>query len=209
MSEPRTVDFRRKYHHLYSPSARTVQEIVVPTLLFASIKGKGRPGSLDFQNAIQALYGVSYALKFAQKTKGNSYTIGPLEGLWWTESGEFDHARQNDWHWKLMIMQPEFITHKEFDQAIEELRAKRPNPMLNHLRLGEFDEGPCVQVMHIGPYSAEASTIERLEIYAKSHELQLHGKHHEIYLGDPRRAKQERLKTILRHPVDNTTVPAR
>lgn len=205
MTTTHKIDIRKKYHHLYSPSARAVQEIVVPCLTFASIEGQGRPGSAAFQNAIGALYGVSYGLKFAHKASGENYTIGPLEGLWWTKTGDFDDTKQDDWHWKLMILQPDFITQNEFDQAVEELKIKKPNPAIAHLRLESFDEGPCVQTMHVGPYADEAPTIARLESYAAAHELQTHGKHHEIYMGDPRRTKPERLKTILRHPVYQVT----
>lgn len=130
-----------------------------------------------------------------------------LEGLWWVEDGRFDLAKPDNWLYTLMIMQPEVITPELFEQARADVRRKRgESPALSRLRLERFEEGLCMQVMHIGPYAAEPATIERMASFAREHgyrdRLESGGKHHEIYMGDPRRVSPEKLKTVLRHPVD-------
>jgi hypothetical protein len=126
----------------------------------------------------------------------------PLEALWWTTDETFDMNQSSEsWQWKAMIMHPDAITRSAVDAAIEELRRKKNPPALPKVRFESFSEGLCVQVMHIGPYAEEKPTIERIHHYAKENGCRLHGKHHETYLGDPRRTKPERLKTVLRQPV--------
>jgi hypothetical protein len=125
-----------------------------------------------------------------------------LEGLWWVDSGEFDFNKKEDWRWTLMIMQPKHITEKMYLEALRQLKEKKPNPALSRLRFEAFYEGPCVQIMHLGPYSDEPQTIERMKTFAQENGYVLRGKHHEIYMGDPRRARPDKLRTILRHPVE-------
>jgi hypothetical protein len=203
------LDLRKMYKHLYQPSARQIELVDVPPLRFAMIDGAIEPGhspgdSPSFQQAMEALYGISYTLKFASKRRTEDpidYTVMPLEGLWWVEEGIFDIANPANWCWTAMIMQPEHITGAMFQEGLIALRQKKPNPALDRLRFEIFHEGLSIQVMHIGPYAEEPATIARMDAFAEEHSYMLHGKHHEIYLGDPRRAAPEKLRTVLRHPV--------
>jgi hypothetical protein len=125
-----------------------------------------------------------------------------LEGLWWVESGDFEISHREAWYWTLMVLQPDHITPAMFKAALDKVAEKHPNPSLAKLRLERFREGRCVQALHVGSYMEEAPTIARMEAYATEHGYRFCGKHHEIYMGDPRRAKPEKLKTVLRHPVE-------
>ena len=210
----KTLDLKKQFKPLYMPSAKKVEIIQVPRLQFAMLDGaieKGsEPGkSTSFAEATQALYGISYTLKFMlkkRKTNAIDYPVMALEGLWWVEDGSFDITVKDNWFYTLMIMQPEVITPEIFDEGLEQVRRKRGDtPALSRLRLVHLEEGLCVQVMHIGPYAAETATVERMRAFAGENGYQdcvgLGGKHHEIYLGDPRKADPAKLKTVLRHPV--------
>ena len=202
---PAKLDFKRELRTLYS--ARHAPALVeVPELSFLMIDGHGDPNtSADFRNAIQALYSVSYSLKFMIK-RGPApidYAVMPLEGLWWGPNpASFVEADKSAWSWTAMIMQPDVITDDLVAAAIEEASAKRELLAVSKLRLERFNEGLSAQVMHIGPYAAEAPTIELLHSFIAAQELSLRGKHHEIYLGDPNRSAPEKLRTIIRQPVD-------
>jgi hypothetical protein len=171
---------------------------------FLMVDGAGDPNAQEYQEALGALYAVSYTLKFMVK-KGElavDYGVLPLEGLWWVDDmSQFSEDNKEAWKWTSMIMQPEYITEELFNKAVEEVRKKKNPPALPRLRFESFHEGLTVQLMHIGPYSAERPTIERLHrfIDEKGHELR--GKHHEIYLTDPRRMSPEKLRTLLRQPI--------
>jgi hypothetical protein len=210
----KTIDLKKKYKHLYQPSAKKIEIVQVPLLQFAMIDGaieKGfEPGNSPvFQEATQALYGISYTLKFMlkkRKTDAIDYPVMALEGLWWVEDGMFDITVKDNWFYTLMIMQPEAITKEIFEEGLEQVSKKRgDSPALSKLRLADFEEGLCVQTMHIGPYATEPATIERMRAFAQENGYQDYvgsgGKHHEIYLGDPRKADPAKLKTVLRHPV--------
>jgi hypothetical protein len=208
------LDLKKLLGRLYAPTGRTIHLVQVPRLQFAMIEGRiGKSQSPStspgFQQATQALYGIAYTLKFMMKQRKSGavdYPVMALEGLWWIDDGKFDITRPGNWLYTLMILEPDVITQETFEQGLEEVRRKRgDSPALSALRLAAFEEGLCVQVMHIGPYSEEPSTIERMEAFA--HEkgytdaVGHGGKHHEIYLGDPRKANPARLKTVLRHPL--------
>ncbi len=205
-----TLDLKKQYKDLYSPSAKVVQVVSVPNLRFIRIDGEieegYRPGdSPGFAAATEAIYGISYTLKFASKQRPENpidYPVMALEGQWWVEQGVYDFNNTAGWKYSLMMMQPEHITPQMFGEALEKLRKKRPNPALAALRLEDFVEGRAIQVMHIGPYSSEPETIRRMDEFAVEHGYTLHGRHHEIYLSDPRRADAEKMKTILRHPIE-------
>lgn len=212
-----TLDLRKKYRDLYQPSSKTVELLTVPSLQFVSIDGsieKGEePGtSPGFAEAMQALYSVAYTLKFMFKKRKKDpveYPVMPLEGLWWVKDGNFDFTVKDNWHFTLMIMQPDVVTPSAFAEGLEEVRRKRgDSTALHRLGLARFDEGLCVQTMHVGPYVTEQATVERMQAFMKENGLRdrvaLGGKHHEIYLGDPRRAAPEKLKTVLRHPVEDS-----
>ncbi len=204
------IDLRKELKHLYAPSARKVEVVDVPGFRFVTVDGVIQPGetlatSQAFQAAIGALYGVSFTLKFMSKRQRQiDYAVMALEGLWWTDGGEFDFAEQEPWQWTLMMMQPAHITEAMYQEALQQIQEKKDNPALSRLRLETFHEGLCIQVMHIGPYSEESRTMERMKAFARENGYAYRGKHHEIYLGDPRRARPERLRTILRHPVQKT-----
>ncbi|HMA07840.1 MAG TPA: GyrI-like domain-containing protein [Ramlibacter sp.] len=209
------LDLKKDLKYLYLPSARKPEILQVPPLQFTMIDGamqKGeQPGtSGGFQESVQALYGISYTLKFMlkkRKTRAVDYPVMALEGLWWVEDGVFDITVKDNWHYTVMILQPEIVTQADFDQGLAELRRKRgDSPALARLRLDHFEEGCCVQVTHLGPYADEPATVERMRAFATENgyrdRVGRGGKHHEIYLGDPRRADPARLKTVLRHPLE-------
>lgn len=203
------IDLKKKWKHLYLPTAKKVTIVDVPSFSFIMLDGRIEPGaspetSQTFQNAINALYSLSYTLKFMSKmhhTRPLDYTVMALEGLWWTDSGVFDVNKKNEWKWTMMIMQPEFITQKMYQQALHDVKLKGENPALHHVRFEPFEEGLCMQIMHIGPYAEEARTIYKMMDFASENGYTIHGKHHEIYIGDPRRAKPDRLRTVLRQPI--------
>ncbi|MBM3179026.1 MAG: hypothetical protein FJZ86_01590 [Chloroflexi bacterium] len=208
------LDLKKQFKHLYQPSAKKIETVQVPNLQFAMIDGtieKGQaPGtSPGFQEATQALYGLSYTLKFMlkkRKTNAIDYPVMALEGLWWVEDGFFDITVKDNWFYTLMIMQPNVITKELFEEAREGVRKKKgDSEMLSKARLAHFEEGLCVQVMHIGPYATEPATIERMKEFMNENGLRdnvgPNGKHHEIYLSDPRKAAPDKMKTVLRHPV--------
>ncbi len=203
------IDLKKEMKHLYGQSAKKVEIVDVPKFSFVMVDGEIEPGktpetSEQFQHAIGALYGMSFTLKFASKLREKNpidYAVMPLEGLWWAKSGAFDFDKKDNWQWTLMILQPKHITKSMYNEALRTLKDKKDNPALSIVRFESFREGKCVQTLHVGPYSEEPATIEKMKVFAKENSLKLTGKHHEIYLGDPRRCKPERLKTILRHPV--------
>ena len=208
------LDLKKQYKYLYQPSAKKIETVQVPNLQFAMIDGaieKGsEPGkSPAFAEATQALYSLSYTLKFMlkkRKTNAIDYPVMALEGLWWVEDGMFDITVKDNWFYTLMILQPDIITKDIFAEGLAEVRKKKgDSPALSKLRLAHFEEGLCVQVMHIGPYATEPTTIERMREYMQENGLKdnvgPNGKHHEIYMSDPRRVAPEKMKTVLRHPV--------
>lgn len=197
------IDFKKEFGTLYFPLAREVAIVDVPPMNFAMVDGEGDPNtSRPYREAMEALYGVSYGLKFALKSKGIAdYKVGPLEGLWWVEDpSRFSLESREDWKWTSMIMQPAVVTRSHFGEAVRQLVEKRNPAALGKVRFERFDEGPAAQILHVGPYSAEGPTIERLHKFVSDHGYGLRGKHHEIYLGDPRKAAPERLKTVIRQP---------
>jgi hypothetical protein len=204
------LDLRKVYKSLYFPSAKKVEVVDVPPFKFAMIDGEistgEEPGtSPAFQDALQALYGISYTLKFNSKLRKENpidYTVMALEGLWWVEEGEFDIRRPEGWHWTAMIMQPEHISESIFQDGLEQLRKKKNSLAVENLRLEIFQEGLSVQMMHIGPYADEPDSLAKMTDFAKQNNYRFRGKHHEIYLGDPRRTDPTKLKTVLRHPVE-------
>lgn len=204
------MDLRKELKYLYAPSARQVALVDVPEFQFAQIDGAIEPGqapgtSPAFEQAMSALYGITYTLKFMSKQRADNpldYTVMTLEGLWWVEEGEFNITQPGNWRWTMMILQPDHITPAMFAEGLAQLRKKRgDSPALDKLRLARFHEGLALQIMHIGPYANEPATIARMDAFAQENGYRMIGKHHEIYLGDPRNAAPEKLKTILRHPV--------
>ena len=211
----KTLDLKKELKHLYTPSVKKPEIVQVPRLQFAMIDGaieKGyEPGnSPAFAEATQALYSISYTLKFMLKKRATNsidYPVMPLEGLWGVQNALIDVAKKDNWSYTLMILQPEVITKDIFTEGLEQVRKKKgDSPGLSKLRLEHFEEGLCVQVMHVGPYATEPDTIERMRAVALEKGYRdgvgPNGMHHEIYIGDPRKANAAKLKTVLRHPIE-------
>ena len=199
------IDLKKELKHLYQPTAKEVAVVDVPEMNFLMIDGAGDPNtSQEYQDAIEALYAVAYTLKYMVKKRDPQadYVIPPLEGLWWAdEMDAFSMEDKDAWKWTAMIMQPEVVTRELVEEAIQEVERKKDPPALPKIRFESYPEGLSVQIMHIGPYSEEAPTIQKLHAFAQQNGYQLRGKHHEIYLSDPRRTAPDRLKTVIRQPV--------
>lgn len=199
------VDLIKEYGKLYRPSAKEVTRVEVPTIQYLMIDGQGDPNtSQDYVDAIQALFTVSYTLKFAVKKSelAIDYGVMPLEGLWWAEDmSRFGMGDKSDWLWTAMIAQPSWITPVMVAHAIREADKKKSLPALSKLRFEPFTEGTSAQTLHIGPFSEEGPTIARVHDFIAATGSQLRGKHHEIYLSDPRRSAPEKWKTLIRQPM--------
>ncbi|MHA1203276.1 MAG: GyrI-like domain-containing protein [Candidatus Heimdallarchaeaceae archaeon] len=202
------IDFKKTMKELYKPPGDPVI-VQVPELQYIMIDGAGYPGtSQEYQDAMAALYPVAYTLKFKlKKAEILEYVVMPLEGLWWaTDMDIFKVDSQKDeWLWTSMIMQPQAVTKKHYEEAIEEVREKKNPIALDKMRFESYSEGTAVQIMHIGSYSDEGPNIERMHEFAFSQGYSLHGKHHEIYLSDPRRTPEEKWKTVIRQPIEKET----
>lgn len=209
----KVFDYKKEYKDLYMPKQLPVL-IDVPAMSFIMVDGQGDPNNNpDFQQAVELLYGLSFTIKMS-KMKGRQpdgyfeYVVPPLEGLWWIGSGEFSFEQRGNWLWTLMIRQPAFVTADFFEWARVELKKKKDLPV-ERARFAAFTEGLCVQIMHVGPYTTEPETMEILDAFVKANALESRvgrgGKHHEIYLSDPRKAKPESMKTVLRCPVERLT----
>ncbi|MGR0161398.1 GyrI-like domain-containing protein [Paenarthrobacter nitroguajacolicus] len=199
------IDFKKQIPS-YTAKHGQFAVVTVPTLQFLMIDGHGDPNSAQsYRDALATLYPVAYKLKFFSKTElAQDYTVVPLEALWWSDDMEsFTSARDKSrWDWTLMNMVPDWITQDHLGIAVEGIAKKGDAPLLEALRLEPLNEGLCVQTLHIGPYDQEGPVLEEMHnkfIPGKS--LLMTGRHHEIYLGDPRRTAPEKLKTILRQPV--------
>lgn len=205
----KTMDFKKEYKELYMPSAKP-SLVDVPAMSFIMVDGSGDPNGPEFLKAVEVLYGLSFAIKMS-KMKGNQpegyfeYVVPPLEGLWWITGSCFSFEQRENWMWTAMIRQPEFVTTDVFTWARDELNRKKPELSSQGARFETFTEGLCVQAMHLGPYATEPETMLKLKAFMAANNLTDQvgngGKHHEIYLSDPRKAKPESMKTVLRHPV--------
>ena len=188
---------------LYKASAKRPEIVDVPAMSFLMVDGAGDPNtSQAYRDALEALYAVAYTLKFAlKKAEGINYRVAPLEGLWWSDDmNAFQTGAKDTWLWTMMIAQPSIVTPAWVDKAMEEVQRKKAPVALPLLRFERFHEGLSAQIMHIGPYATEAPTIEKLHDFIHIEGGALTGRHHEIYLGDPRRAAPEKLKTVIRQP---------
>jgi hypothetical protein len=169
---------------------------------YLAIAGRGDPNGADFQGAVGALYNVAFTIKMAMKFAGRDYAVSKLEAQWWVEGASaFMDTPRSDWQWKLMIRTPEFISPKNLAEAVRNLRAKGKPEAVSAVRLENINEGRVVQMLHVGPYTEEAPTIAQMEKFSRENGVAFHGRHHEIYLSDPRRVAPAKLRTILRYPV--------
>lgn len=198
------LDLKKQWKHLYEPTAKQFTIVDVPQFAFLMVDGVGDPNTAPaYGAAIEALYAMAYTLKFTSKFKLDiDYPVMALESLWWVpDMASFLTLNKDQWHWTALIMQPPHITAEMVELARQDVARKRNPPALPLLRLETFHEGLSAQIMYIGPYANEGPTIARLHEFIAAQGYVLHGEHHEIYLGDPRRAAPEKLKTVIRQPM--------
>lgn len=200
------IDFKKTLDG-YHAKAGQFRVLQLPVMQFLMLDGAGDPNTSDsYQHALQTLYPVAYKLKFASKSHGRDYVVPPLEGLWWAEDmAVFTERRdKNKWCWTMMLMVPAWIGEDDYMKSLEAAHSQKPLPCAEKLRFETLAEGQCVQTLHIGPYDAEAETLSAMhDEFIPGHGFRMTGKHHEIYFGDPRRTAPEKLRTILRQPVES------
>lgn len=203
-------EFEGLMEELYFPRADQIEELTVPIMKFIVVGGKGSPESPLFQQAIQSLYGIAFGIKMGLKFGKLSpkpvayfdFKVPPLEGLWWQGDGKVFNVHDRDnWQWQVMILMPPFVDDGLVEKARQQAAAKHPEVDYSSVKLEEFKEGKTIQTMHIGPYATEPQTIQRLMDYIQKNNYRVAGRHHEIYMADPRRTTPEKLKTVLRYPV--------
>lgn len=204
-------DYKKEYKEFYLPPKKP-QIITIPPMNFVAVQGKGDPNDPEgeYQAAMELLYGIAYTIKMSYKGSHKlegffEYVVPPLEGLWHQPGvNSVDYAHKETFEWTSMIRLPEFVTREEFDWAVQEATAKKKKDF-SKAEFFSYNEGLCVQCMHIGPYDAEPETLRQMDIFAAEQgfttDFSKNRFHHEIYLGDPRRTAPEKLKTVLRHPV--------
>jgi len=203
-------DFKKEYKDLYLPGKKPAL-IEVPDMNFIMVDGRGEPGGESYQKAISALYALTFTIKMSKMGTWQpdgyfDYVVPPLEGLWWSADGKLDlHSPRESWLWTSMIRQPAFVTPDVFAWAKAECIRKKPEVDVSAARFETFQEGLCVQIMHVGPYSEEERSMKLIADFMEENALLDESgkerKHHEIYLGDPRKTAPERLRTVLRTPV--------
>jgi len=204
-------DFKKEYKELYMPKNRP-EIVTVPKANYIAVRGSGDPNEAGgaYQQAIGVLYAVAYTLKMSCKTDYKmegffEYVVPPLEGFWWQDGKDgIDYADKSAFHWISVIRLPDFVTREVFDWAVQEATAKKKKDF-SKVQFFHYDEGLCVQCMHVGSYDTEPETLEQMDAFAREQGYETdftgHRRHHEIYLSDPRRTAPEKLKTVLRHPV--------
>ena len=204
---PVKIDYKKTQKELYQPNAKDPVIIEIPEMQFLMIDGMGSPGdSQQYQDALSVLYPVSFRTKFLSKANGKDYVVPPLEGLWWADNmNDFTEGNRDKWKWTMMIRQPDWITQEMIDEAITIAKEKKPEllKLLPKLRLEKYKEGNAAQIMHIGPYSEEGPTVQKVHDFIKDKGGKFDGlekKHHEIYLSDPRKANPATMKTVIRQP---------
>ena len=204
-------DYKKEYKEFYLPP-KTPELIDIPSMNFAAVRGKGNPNEEDgeYKSSIGLLYGIAFTIKMSRlgsrKIEGYfEYVVPPLEGLWWQKGvSGIDYSKKETFEWISMIRLPDFVTKEDFDWAVAEA-TKRKGLDFSRTEFFTYRGGLCVQCMHVGPYDAEPATIEKMDAYAAERgyavDIGASRFHHEIYLGDPRRCDETKLKTVIRHPV--------
>ncbi|MDP2517456.1 GyrI-like domain-containing protein [Shimia thalassica] len=206
------LDFKKADKAFYTGKAGVWDMLDVPAWSFIMMDGQGNPNGPSYARALAALYPVAYAIKFASKAVGNDYVVPPLEALWWAENPDaFTQNRRDEWQWTVMLRVPETVTRDAFERgqgaAAAKLEKKKQDvTAISELRLATLSEGRCLQTLHIGPYTDEAPELANLhDRVMPDLGMTFHGPHHEIYLSDPRRTDPQKLKTLLRQPVQPIT----
>ncbi len=197
------LDLKRAMRRLYFPPAQPVL-VDVPEMQFLEIDGRGDPTtSPAYREGVEALFAVSYGLKFTIKRvePEDDYTVMPLETLWWTDEKTFTIEDRSTWRWTAMITQPPVINEELVRAASHEAAGRQKLPALRRMRLVSFREGLAAQILHVGRYEDELPTIEKLHAFIAEHDYPVRGRHHEIYLSDPKRCAPERMRTVIRQPV--------
>lgn len=200
------IDYRKKLTDLYG-AGRKPEMVQVPSLSYLMIDGQGDPNvSAEYADALEALYSLAYTVKFAVKRETQlDFRVMPLEGLWWCEDmRRFSVASKHEWLWTMMILQPPEAGSEVVERSRAALAKRKQLRALGRVRYAQFDEGPCAQVLHVGPFSEEGPVIEGLHAFIKEQGGELAGKHHEIYLSDIRRAAPEKWRTIIRQPMQSS-----
>ena len=204
-------DYKKEYKEFYLPP-KTPELIDISSMNFAAVRGKGNPNEEDgeYKSSIGLLYGIAFTIKMSRlgsrKIEGYfEYVVPPLEGLWWQKGvSGIDYSKKETFEWISMIRLPDFVTKEDFDWAVAEA-TKKKGLDFSRTEFFTYREGLCVQCMHVGPYDAEPATIEKMDAYAAERgyavDIGASRFHHEIYLGDPRRCDETKLKTVIRHPV--------
>jgi hypothetical protein len=198
------LDLKKQLAAFYKVSAKKIAEVDVPKMNFLMIDGKGDPNKApEYVEAVSALYQLAYTIKFHIK-KGKlavDYGVMPLEGLWWVDDMRlFSDKDKSSWKWTMMILQPDFVNRAIVEAMRAEVAEKKNPPALAKVRFEAYKEGPSAQILYIGPYANEGPTIQGIHEHIKQSGYKLHGKHHEIYLNDPRRSAPEKLQSIIRQP---------
>jgi hypothetical protein len=202
------LDLTKKYKTYFT--AKTKPELVIiEEAHFVSITGKGDPSGQEFTEHIQALYPVAYAIKFMHKAKDRDFTVSKLEGLWWFDENKYPgknittatEVPRSEWEYRLLIRMPEFVTATDLETAKETVNAKKNIPLSARVEYITMNEGKCIQMMHVGPFSKEPESLAQIAAFSEQNKLERNGLHHEIYLSDFRKTAPEKLKTILREPV--------
>ena len=196
-------DIKKEMAHLYNPPKGEFTIVEVPPIQFIMGDGAGNPNNNEqFQQITEAMYGLAYTIKFKCKALGQDFVVAPSEGLWWAEDmASFSLERKEDWLWTLLMAMPDWVTAEMFAESSQEVARKKDLPALSQLRFESYHEGLAVQTMYLGAYADEGPTIAAMHHFAEAQGYVLRGKHHEIYLGDPRRTAPEKLKTIIRQPI--------
>lgn len=197
------IDYKKAFKNLYGATSKEVQFVDVPVLNYLMVQGKGEPGGQPYIEAIQALYPLAYTIKFSSKKNLNlDYVVPPLEGLWWADDmADFIDGHRERWQWAMMIMQPTHVTKEMVDEAIVQVRTKNSPVALEKVEFLPLNEGKCAQILHIGPFSEEGPTIQKVHNAIESEGYSLAGKHHEIYLSDMRKISPDKYRTIIRQPL--------
>jgi hypothetical protein len=203
MKTPDKIDLGKLHKDEYAAPKKPVL-IKTKKATFLAITGRGEPGGEVFQDRIGALYAMAFTIKMTRKFAGKQdYVVGKLEAQWWAGEGDTDFSRtpKSQWRWKMLIRTPDFIAADDLKSAVAILTKRGKSPSVSEVTLETLAEGQCMQMLHVGPYEREPETIALMKACAEKEGYAFHGRHHEIYLSDPRRVPPDRLKTILRMPV--------
>ena len=190
----------------YYKATRNPELRDLDTYYFLSVSGKSSPESTEFLNAIELLYAIAYAIKFTSKAEDNDFVVPKMEGYWWIDGGldvqhNFANTPRDQWNWKIVIRMPDFIEEDHFNRACHKVQLKNPELTIDNVRFERINEGLAVQCLHLGSYEEEEPTIASMINFINENGLEIDGYHHEIYLSDPRRTPEHKLKTILRYGV--------